>query len=212
MAGKNDERRGAERIALPKPVPATFGGFEAKLVEVSLVGALIEHHDRIALKSKLPLRFKWHKEIVRIDGTVTRSEMRSAGGKPIYLSGVSFCDKPEESPGIIRQVVEFLTPKSAPPPEAPAEELPPAEEVEQVEVVEELEELSADFLQCTLSGTQWTKVYVSDPKQPAEGFTIPAPSNEAEADILCRTYERSDPAKRKTMRAQFAQTIAARFS
>ena len=211
MAGKNDERRGAERIALPKPVPTTFGGFEAKLVEVSLVGALIEHHDRIALKSKLPLRFKWHKEIVRIDGTVTRSEMRSAGGKPVYLSGVSFCEKPEDAPPIIRQVVDFLTPKNASPAEEPAE-LPPAEEVEEVEAAEELEELSADFLQCTLSGSQWTKVYVSDPKQPSEGFTIPAPANEAEADILCRTYERSDPAKRKAMRAQFAQTIAARFS
>ena len=190
---------------MPKPVPASFGGFDAKLLEVSLVGALIEHTDRIAPKSRLPLRFKWRSDVVRLDATVIRSEMRSAGGKAVYVSGISFCDSPEEAPAVIRQVVDFLTPKAAPPPEETA--LPPAEEVEEVE---EAEELSADFLQCTLAGGQWTRVYVAQPEQPKEGFTIPVPSNEAEADVLCRMYERSDPAKRQAMRAKFAQTIAAR--
>ena len=43
--------------------------------------------------------------------------------------------------------------------------------------------------------------------QPAEGFTIPAPANDAEADVLCRAYQKADAAKRRAMRAQFELAI-----
>ena len=50
--------------------------------------------------------------------------------------------------------------------------------------------------------------YGDDPAQPADGFTIRAPSNESEADVLCRAYQKADPSKRKTMRASFEADIA----
>ena len=73
---------------------------------------------------------------------------------------------------------------------------------------EEFEVLSADYLRCTFTGGKWSKLYVDDPAQPADGFTIRAPSNESEADVLCRAYQKADPAKRKTMRASFEADIA----
>ena len=205
-----DDRRGAQRLAVPKPVPCTYGGYDSKIVEISLIGCFITHTDRITLKSRLPLKFKWRSRDIRIEATIIRSEMRPVGGKPAYQSGVEFCKSPEESPAVIREIVEWLakatgagTTPVAPPPPA-VEEI---EEVEEVEEIEEVEALSADYLQCVLMAGKWTKLYVGEAAQPPEGFTIPAPSSDTEADVLCRAYEKADPAKRRAMRAQFELAI-----
>jgi hypothetical protein len=197
------DRRGTERLALPKPVPATLGGFDAKIIEVSLMGCQVEHSDRVLPRARLALRFKWRGAPVKVEGTVIRSEMRSVGGKPAYLSGLEFCDAMEHSPPIIREVVAWLTKSLKPEPVMPATKNPYIDDDD-----EEPEELSAPFMQCTLGGGEWMKLYVTDRKQPAEGFTIPAPSNESEVDVLCRAYERADANRRRAMRASFEQAIA----
>jgi hypothetical protein len=51
------------------------------------------------------------------------------------------------------------------------------------------------------------KLYVDDPKQPGDGFTIPAPSDESEVDVLCRAYENGGAQVRRAMRESFALTI-----
>ena len=202
-----DERRGAQRLAVPKPVACTFGGFEAKLVEISLIGCQIQHTDRIPPKARLALKFLWRSKDIRIEATVVRSEMRSVGGKPAYHSGIEFCRTPEESPAVIREIVDWLAKASgvvpASAPSAPPERRPePAATPD-----EEVEALSADYLQCVFANGAWTKLYVDSAAQPAGGFTIPAPSSEAEADVLCRAWEKADAAKRRAMRAQFELTI-----
>ena len=196
------DRRGAQRLALPKPVPATLGGFAAKIIEVSLLGCQVEHSDRVLPHARLSLGFKWRGAAVKIEATVMRSEMRSAGGKPGYLSGLEFCDSPEYSPPIIREVVSWLVKMTKPdviaePPKVPDEEP---------------ELLDAPFLQCTFGNGEWIKLYVSEKKQPREGFTIPAPSNDAEVDVLCRAYEKADANRRKAMRASFELAISQKRS
>lgn len=193
------ERRGTERLALPRPVPATLGGFDTKIVEVSLTGCQIEHSDRVLPRARMSLRFKWRGAPVKVEATVIRSEMRSVGGKPGYLSGLQFCDSVEYSPPVIREVVEWLVKSSKP---EPPMKNPYIDDDEEPEV------LAAPFLQCTLGGGEWMKLYVTDRRQPAEGFTIPAPSNEAEVDVLCRAYEKADASRRRAMRASFELAIA----
>ncbi len=206
-----DERRGAQRLAISKPVPCTFGGFEAKLAEISDVGCLITHADRITPKARLPLKFKWRGSEVRVEGTITRSEMRSVGGKPAYASGIEFCKTAAESPAVIKEIVGWLAKQtggaerfSAPAPQPEAGGLKPAAPQPEVE---EVESLSANYLQCVFTGGEWMKLYVDDAAQPANGFTIPAPLNDAEADVLCRAYEKADAARRRAMRSQFELTI-----
>lgn len=216
-----DDRRGAQRIAIPKPVPATFGGFAVTMVEISVIGCSIEHTDRIAPKAKLPLRFKWRGSEVRLEATVVRSEMRPVGKKLGYRSGIEFCKTPEESPAVIQEIVGWLTkqtaPKEAPaaspspPPTPPPDAAPEPVRFEEAEEVEEIGEdaeiLSADYLQCILSGGKWTKLYVESPAQPRDGFTIVTPANESEADLLCRAWEKADAEKRRAMRARFEAAI-----
>src|SRR4029079_12703710 len=95
------DRRGAGRYALPKPVPATFGGFAATLVEFSLTGCRIEHADRVTPRLVLPLRFAWRGAEVRIQASVVRSEMIPVRGKPGYTSGVEFSEPLGSAAGIV---------------------------------------------------------------------------------------------------------------
>lgn len=201
----------AQRLAVPKPVSATYGGFAVRILEIGLTGCQIEHAERIPPKSRFALRFKWRGAPAGVDAAVIRSEMRSAGGKPVYVSSLEFCKSPDDAPAVVRQIVTWLAKATspgqlaAPEPEksapAPAEPVPAAAASANPE--DEIEAISADYLQCTFTGGEWMRMYVSDPKQPPDGFTIPAPSNDAEADVLCRAYERADPKKRQAMRASF---------
>ena len=197
------DRRGAERLTLPKAVPATLGGFDARIIEVSLLGCQVEHTDRVLPKSRMSLRFKWRGAEVKVEATVMRSEMRAVGKKPGYLSALQFCDAVEYSPPIIREVVAWLEKTLKP---APLLTNPYIDDEDEPEV------LDAPFLQCTLGNGEWMKLYVSDQKQPREGFTIPAPSNEAEVDVLCRAYEKADAKRRQAMRASFELAIAQKRS
>lgn len=201
---QKDDRRGAERYTPPKPVPATFGGFEVKILEISLIGCRIEHPDRLPPKAKLGLRFNWRNSPVRIDATVIRSELTSLGKKPSYLSGLEFADLAHP---VIRDIVGYLAAaaKKAEPVDEP---LPDLSDEPEPEPVEELEELSANYLRCTFEGGKWSKVFVDDPTQPAGGFTILAPNDEREADVLCRAWETADAAKRQIMRASFQKKLA----
>lgn len=214
MTARDDaERRQAERFPLPKKANATFGGFEARLVEVSLIGCQIEHADRIAPRAHLPLRFKWRGEEVRLEATVVRSEMRSIGGKPAYASGLSVCDSADHSPPVIRQIVRWLAeaakaaahmaepePEPAATPAAVAAPFLRADD-------EEPEVVSALYLQCVLSGGKWERLFVEAPDQPPEGFTIVAPSSDSEVEVLCRAYLAATAPKRREMRAAFEHAI-----
>ncbi|HSP14204.1 MAG TPA: hypothetical protein VLV78_05575 [Thermoanaerobaculia bacterium] len=210
MTTPNDDRRGAERISIPKPVPASLAGFEVRLLEISLIGCLIEHTDRVLPKARMTLRFKWRGGPVKIETTVIRSEMRSVGGKPAYVSGLEFCKSIDESPAVIREIVGWLVKTTAPaapaaPAAAPQPEPAPPEAVQADD--DEPEIVSAPYLQCTLDGGEWMRLYVSDPKQPPDGFTVLAPNDESEVDVLCRAYEKASAEKRSTMRASFETAI-----
>ena len=184
-------------------------------MEISLIGCQIKHVDRITPRARLPLRFKWRGKPVRIDATVMRSEMRSIGGKPAYMSGLAFCESAEESPAVIREIVGWLAEAA----KSDAHEEPttasPAVEASAEHVLflgiagdDEVEVVSAPYLQCRLTAGTWGRLYVEKPEQPEDGFTIVAPSDEAEVDVLCRAYQAASVLKRSEMRASFELAIA----
>lgn len=215
---KNDDRRAAERHSPPKPVPATFGGFDVSILEIGLVGCRIAHIDRLPPKTRTALRFAWRGTQVRIDGVVVRSELTSRNGKPAYISGLQFCDSPEQSPPVVRDIVGWLIAqekKAAPVPEPepdfdsePARVSAPPNAPAVTETIDdEPEELSARYLRCTLTGGQWTNIFVDDPTQPPDGFTIVAPANEKEAELLRQAWQQAGAEKRSAMRKKFEQKL-----
>ena len=207
MPTRNDERRGAERHAPPKPVPATFAGFDVKILDIGFLGCRIEHVDRLPPRARTTLRFSWRGAQVRVEATAVRTELTSRGGKPAYISGLQFCESVEASPAVVRDIVGWLVAaaKSSEPPATHA--APPAVATASED---EPEVIAAPYLRCSYVRGEWSNVFVDDPAQPEEGFTIFAPADEKEAVVLRRAYEQAGAEKRRSMRVTIEREMARR--
>src|SRR5579885_2695820 len=131
MKKPSDQQRNAERIPLTEPVDCTIEATDGKILELSLIGAKIEHFNRLSMNSAATVQFKWHNKAIKLRGKVARTEMRSIRGKPGYVSGVNFADVAEKAPQELRWVmstfVESLDSgdELPPPPPPPAPPPPP---------------------------------------------------------------------------------------
>jgi len=136
--------------------------------------------------------------------TVVRSEMNVVRRKAAYASGLEFCESTNDAPPVVRDIVAWLVKEAAKTSAATTPDPTPADATDD----DEPEILSAQYLQCTFSNGKWLRAYVDKPAQPADGFTIAAPSDESEVDVLCRAYQTARPDGRRAMRASFEQAIA----
>src|SRR3989442_7804556 len=105
MKKPDEQQRNAERIPLKEPIAATIDSAEAHITELSLIGAKIEHFNRLSMNSTTTVQFKWGGKTIKLKGKVARTEMRSIRGKPGYLSGVTFASSLEEAPRELRWVM-----------------------------------------------------------------------------------------------------------
>ena len=109
-----DQRRNAERVPLDIPIEGKIGEISVRIIEISLIGCLLEHSDRMSIGSTFMLRFRWSGENVSLKGRVTRIEMRTADGAPGYLSGIQLAESIDESPEPLQRVLHSLLPDSMP--------------------------------------------------------------------------------------------------
>ena len=127
-----DQQRNAERIPLTEPISGSIEAADAHILELSLIGAKIEHFNRISMNSSATVQFAWKGKTIKLKGKVARTEMRSIGGKLGYVSGVTFANRLEEAPKELRWImstfVESIEPEAEiaaplpppPPPPRPA--------------------------------------------------------------------------------------------
>ena len=118
-----DQRRNAERVPLDIPIEGKIGEIAVRIVEISLVGCLLEHADRMAMGSTFTVRFRWSGENVALKGRVARTEMRTIDGVLGYQSGVQFAESIDDSPDALQRVIRSLLPQSMPEIEAAAPSL-----------------------------------------------------------------------------------------
>ena len=118
-----DQRRSAERVPLDIPIEGKIGEIVVRLVEISLIGCLLEHSDRMSMGSTFTVKFRWAGEEVSLKGRVVRTQMRTVDGRPGYLSGVQFAEGVEDSPEPLQRVLRSLLPDSMPDIEAAAPSL-----------------------------------------------------------------------------------------
>ena len=124
-----DQQRNAERIPLTEPIDGTIESAEAHIVELSLIGAKIEHFNRLSMGASATVQFRWKGKPIKIKGKIARTEMRSMHGKTGYMSGVTFAPRAEEAPQELRWImstfVETLDVESELPPLPPPQATPP---------------------------------------------------------------------------------------
>ena len=118
-----NQRRNAERVPLDIPIEGKIGEISVRIVEVSLIGCLLEHSDRMSMGSTFTVRFRWAGETVSLKGRVARTEMRPVEGKMGYLSGVQFAETIDDAPEALQRILRSLLPDSMPEIEAAAPSL-----------------------------------------------------------------------------------------
>lgn len=89
------QRRGA-RVRLREPVPVRLHLWDARLVDISLSGAFVEHHDRVLPREVYRLSFHAEGRPVQLHARVIRSfvsqliQLRTGEGRIVYRTGMEF--------------------------------------------------------------------------------------------------------------------------
>jgi hypothetical protein len=195
-----DERRGAPRYAVPEAVTAEVGGVSARLIELSMVGAKVEHFERFALTTpQLVITWKGAKATMPV--RVARSEIVARRGpKLVYHSGLVIVSLDSTNQGVLASILrEGHEPETLPVPvPKPPVELGEDTWTRKVQFMRhELDDDHLPYVQFRLTAAGWQKEYVATHVQPADGFTITR--DRRDFDELQRTYEHADPETRRMM-------------
>jgi hypothetical protein len=225
----DEERRGAARFELPEGIYATVSGLAVRILDLSAIGARIEHEERLPLAAP-QLQIAWREAVAILPVKIARAEIAGRrGSQLIYQSGVRFISKDAQAEAVIASILGWADATPAPEnaPAAQAEEVTPAATAPASQpAVPPMERLSLDdswtrqvrffkddleehlpYAQFRLSATGWEKNYVASPEQPEDGFTIAR--NELNFAELQKTFELADPETRRMMQIALESKLAA---
>lgn len=186
-----DERREFQRLHLTRPVEASFGELKVKIIDVSAVGALIEHQGDLAVGFEEILRFVWRDSVVTMPAQVIRSVDLQSGLKFTEDSDLLRKLIAESAKEVLRAQVANL------------------EGDREQNVIAGDETLTAasarlmgniGYLTLTFENGQWKKRKSLLPDQPSNGFTISAAEPDDQVEMLCKTYANGDDDARSMTR------------
>src|SRR5438309_8161194 len=88
--------RRVQRIHLATPLVARLGSTNVVLIDVSLLGARVEHHTPLIAGSHSRLVFRWDEQEIIAECRIVRSRLErfsvGADGLTVYHSGLEFLD------------------------------------------------------------------------------------------------------------------------
>lgn len=224
--------RRVQRIHLALPVTARFGTNQVVLVDISVLGARIEHHVPLGTTTgnTANLAFRWEDEDVAVDCRVVRSRLErfsvGADGLTVYHSGLEFKEPTNTVRSTLKRIIGGFIARALYEQKLNARGVVPTS-VEKMPIFRQgqLTENRADVAEAIGSSAlptariakqtgyicfqleknrTWKKKRTHDPGQPAEGFTVSADEDQLQVQMLCDAYERSDLDGRKMIQL-FAQ-------
>jgi len=224
--------RRVQRVHLALPVTARFGSNQVVVVDISVLGARIEHHVPLGTPTggTANLAFRWEDEDIDVDCRVVRSRLErfsvGADGLTVYHSGLEFLDPEFETRSALKRIIGGFIARALHEQKLNARGVVPTS-VEKMPIFRygQLTENRSDVAEAIGSSalptarmakqtgyicfqleknTMWKKKRTHDPGQPAEGFTVSADEDQAQIEMLCKAYEKSDRDGRKMIQL-FAQ-------
>jgi len=206
------ERRQAARSKLTDPLPVRIGLTMGRLVDLSVVGARIEHEEKLTVGSLVDLELQG----ARFKGRVARSEISGRkGGALVYQSGIHFQELDPAASGVIASILRcgeepkpaLAPPSPMPPPMPPPQPQPAAPATGGGNMFLPVDdEETMPYIMLRYRDKRWSKHYTATPQQPDEGLTI-SRDQAKEIDMLQRTYETADPETRRMMRIAMAAQL-----
>lgn len=222
--------RRVQRIHLAPPLIARLSATQVVLVDVSTLGARIEHHTPLSTGQEARLSFQWERESIGVDCRIVRSRLErfsvGADGLTVYHSGLEFENVDTDTKAQLKRIIETFITRALDEQKLNARGvLPPS--VENMPIFRYGGQLTANqkdiadtvgtsvlptarmakqtgYICLQLENRTWRKKRTHDPGQPADGFTVSALEDQTQIELLCQAYEKSDPDGRKMIQL-FAQ-------
>ena len=216
--------RRVQRIHLAHPLMARLGTAQVVLVDISLMGARIEHHAPLAVGVDAQLTFQWEDEEISASCRIIRSRLdRFSGGAEgvtVYHAGLNFDTLEPEMLGRLKRMIGSFIVRALEEQKMNARGVVP-QDVTKMPIFRG-DVLSADtkdvkgsspvariakssgYICCQLDRNTWRRKRTHDPGQPAEGFTVSALEDNEQVEKLCEAYTKLDREGRKMIQL-FAQ-------
>jgi len=222
--------RRVQRVRLAPPLIARLGAAQVVLVDISVMGARIEHHMSLTAGSRARLAFSWGDEEIQAECRIVRSRLErfsvGSDGLTIYHSGLEFEEADTEAKAKLKEMIARFITRALEEQKLNARGvLPPSVDnmpifryggqltANQKDVSEAIGESAlptsrvakeTGYICYHLENNTWKRKRTQDPGQPMEGFTISALEDKTQADLLCEAYQKSDREGRKMIQL-FAQ-------
>ena len=223
--------RRVQRIHLAQPILGRLGTSQVVIVDVSLLGARVEHSAPLQAGGKARLTFVWDDEEVSAECRIVRSRLErfsvGADGLTVYHSGLEFEDMPADTKERLKMMIGRFISRALEEQKLNARGVMPEHDVGKMPIFRYGGQLTANphevaegagsallpttriaketgYICFHLENNTWRTKRTHDPGQPVEGFTISATEDRAQADLLCEAYLRSDQEGRKMIQL-FAQ-------
>lgn len=221
--------RRVQRVHLPQPLVARLGSAQVVLVDVSVLGARVEHHVPLATGAISTLSFEWDNETIEVECRIIRSRLErfSVGtdGLTVYHSGVEFAGVNPSTRKQIKDMIALFITRALEEQKLNARGVMPQHDVTKMPIFRYGGQLTANvkdketttsllptarvlretgYVCYRLENNQWRPRRTHDPGQPPEGFTVSATEDSSQVDMLCSAYEKSDAEGRRLIQL-FAQ-------
>lgn len=219
-----------QRVHLAQPLLASLGSAKVLLVDVSILGARVEHHVPLIAGSHTRISFQWEGEEIATPCRIVRSRLErfSVGndGLTVYHSGLEFESMPPETLARLKAMIARFITRALEEQKLNARGVLPEHDVEKMPIFRFGGQLTANpkdkelaapaylpasrlaketgYVCYALENHQWRRKRTHDPGQPLDGFTISAAEDHTQAELLCDAYLRSDRDGRKLIQL-FAQ-------
>lgn len=197
-----EERRRFQRLDLPAPVPGLFDGVAVQIVDISLVGALVQHEGPLEEERTGVLTFHWESHDLAFDCRVAHTGADAGGA--LHQSGLEIVTAHDESDGKLRMLIAASVARLVAAQEANAfgdREHNWLDSDRTLTAVGSARRLSlTGFVSWRLVDGKWKKASALLPDQPKDGFTVPAWEEDEQVERLRRSYEEADAEGRQFLR------------
>ena len=223
--------RRVQRVHLAQPIIARLGAAQVVLIDLSVLGARIEHHTTLPAGSRARLSFDLEDAQIIAECRIVRSRLErfsvGADGLTVYHSGLEFDNLEEATRDRLKTIIGHFITRALEEQKLNARGVMPQHDVAKMPIFRRGGQLTANskdlkesvgssvlptarmtkesgYVCYQLDQQTWKKKRTHDPGQPPEGFTISALEDSDQADLLCDAYARSDREGRRMIQL-FAQ-------
>lgn len=201
-AFRDDDRRLLARVTPPKALAGRIGHVSIRVIDISLHGLRIAHHEALNVGALSPVSFHWDDQIIEASCEVVRSRLHASSRDGLeFHSGLRIVEPTSGSASLLRQLVCWHVTRALERNRADARGEPAPHADPDPEPATRL------YLRCVLIRGAWRRIVTTEPDQPSLGFTIAANESPLNVDRLCDCYLLSDRETRQLIRTMAAASL-----